>query len=125
MTVGIIGFENHVVSCVIGTFSEEREREQMLLIDLKVEYDWSHCLQTGQLQDALNYLQLAELCTSFAQEKQHLLLESLAHDIAQAILQQFAVNWVWLKIKKPAALSSAEFTYVELRSTREQPWTGH
>jgi len=111
MSNGIIGIKGHKVWCVIGCLPEERTKEQEITIDVKVRAKFS---QDQKIEERICYVKIAEVCTQVAKEKQHLLLESLAIDLLETLMTTFAINWAWVGIKKPSALPSAEFAFVEL-----------
>ncbi len=113
---GIIGFEQHKVSCTIGVLAEEKENPQEIWIDLKVEADFTLCLATDQVMHTVDYMGLANLCTKLAQSKHYHLIETLAAAIINSIFENYAVQAVKICIKKPQALSSAQYTFVEMQS---------
>ncbi len=110
---GIIGFEGLKLNCIIGIYPEERTAPQDLIIDLKVQYDVTKCIQAQSMEQALDYVQLAAVSRKIA-EKRHFLLEALAHDILDRIFNEFNVNWAWIKIRKPQAIPGAQHAFVEL-----------
>jgi 7,8-dihydroneopterin aldolase/epimerase/oxygenase len=111
---GIIGFKQLAISCIIGDFPEEWEQEQLIYVDLKVKADFSRCAQSDNLKDTVNYVQLAEICTQMAKTKKYRLLETFAYEVLERLLADFPLSWVWISVKKPAGIQSAQYTYVEL-----------
>jgi dihydroneopterin aldolase len=111
---GIIGFKGLAVSCVIGTEPHERMHEQELIIDLKVEADLSKVVASGRLEDTINYVSLAQICKEMAVKGRYLLIEKFAADVLQEISEQFPAKSVWIRVKKPLAISAAECAFVEL-----------
>lgn len=112
--IGIVGFDHHRVQCIVGVNPEERIAVQELYIDLKVEANFLSCVASDQVVDTISYVDLADVCTKVAKERQCALLETLAADILTVLLDQFAINRAWIRIKKPSALPSAEYAVVEL-----------
>ena len=115
---GIIGFKNHKIRCIIGTLPEERENEQEILVDLKVKVDFASCIKSDNVQDTVDYVTLAEICTNLAQHNKYQLIETYASNVLDKILSDFNVKWAWIKVKKPQALPTAEYTTVELKRER-------
>ena len=113
--LGTIGFEGYCVHCIIGTEPHEREVEQKLLIDLKVEADFSRVLVSESLHDTINYVLLASACKDLAQRGQYFLIEKYASDAVAMILTMFPVKSAWICVKKPAAIPDAECALVELK----------
>jgi dihydroneopterin aldolase len=115
---GILGIHQHQVSCIIGVYPEERQHEQTLIFDAKIKLDLSRSFASDQVQDSVNYVLIAQICTELAQQKQYFLLETLASNILDEYLQRFPVIWAWVSIKKPSAISSAAYAFVELERYR-------
>lgn len=111
---GIIGIHRHHIQCIIGIYPEERQHEQTVVVDLKVKIDFSACLASNRMQDTIDYVALAQVCTQLAHEKKYLLLETFARDVLDVCVQQFHVQWAWIRLQKPAAIPEAEYAYVEL-----------
>jgi FolB domain-containing protein len=123
---GRVGFENLRISCVIGTLNEEREKEQDILVDIKAEVRLDACLLTDRVKDTLDYTALAALCIRLARENKYHLLESLAGAIIKSAFELFEIRWVLVKIKKAAAISDANWAFVEMeKHQRRQKWLGH
>jgi dihydroneopterin aldolase len=112
---GTIGFNQHKIQCIIGVLPFERQDKQEILVDLKVVADFSRCAKTDSLDDTINYVAMAELCTRLAQSNHYQLLETFACEVLQKLFDQFPIQWAWIRIQKMAALSSG-YAYVELES---------
>ncbi len=110
---GIIGIHQHKIACIVGVYPEERQKEQMLIVDLKVKIDFFNCLHSGKVEDTINYVLLAKMCTQLAQEKKYLLLETFASDIVDHCILHLKVVWAWVRIQKPSAIPTAEDAYIE------------
>ena len=117
---GSIGFENHKIQCVIGHNPEERISPQDIYIDLKVKADFYKASQTDSLKDTVDYVALADLCRDLARSRSYHLMETFAADILRHLHLKFDIKWAYLKIKKPSAIDSADFTFVELEMNKEQ-----
>ena len=111
---GKIGFKNLVVQCLIGINPNEQDHEQELLIDLKIESDFTHSANSDSIIDTISYDDLAQICTEIAKSKRHHLMETLANHILQRITTDFNIAWAWIRIKKPKALKDAQHAFVEL-----------
>jgi dihydroneopterin aldolase len=117
---GVIGIDQLQIPCIIGIHSQERQMEQCVIVDLKIQRDWSQCVASGSIQDTLDYCLLAELCTTLAQQKKYFLLETFATEILDQCMDRFNPAWVWVRIQKPSAIPSARSAYVELERCRER-----
>jgi len=119
--MGIIGFDNLAIDCLIGHNEEEWNTPQQIRIDLKVKAPFAVAAQSHHLKDTVDYVELANICKTIAGQKHHRLMEGLASVILKTILESHPVAWAWIRIKKPAALPAADYTLVEL----EDVWRGH
>lgn len=120
MFKGMIGFEDYAIECIIGVFAEERKQPQKIFVDLKVEVDIEKGAQTDHFKDVYDYVQLAEMCTEMAQKKEYALLETFAYEVITKLEEDPQVFWAAIKIKKPSALESARYTFVELESQKKR-----
>lgn len=111
---GKIGFDNLSIQCTIGHNEEEWKTPQEILIDLKVQAPFAKSAESHKLQDTIDYIELARICEEVASAKHHSLLEGLANAILEKIRAKHKVSWGWIRIKKPAALTRAAYTLVEL-----------
>ena len=89
-------------------------REQDIYVDVKVKVDFSQAILFESLGDTLNYVLISDLCTRIAQEKKSYLIETLAKEILDQLFRCFKVSWAWIAIKKPSAILTAQYAFVEL-----------
>lgn len=113
-----IGVAHHRISCIIGVLPHERTQEQDIYVDIKVRTSFLSCIQSDHIQDTINYVDLAQWATELAQERKYALLETFAHEFLDRALADKRIEWGWIRIKKPSALVSAEYTFVELERSR-------
>ena len=111
--LGSIGFKQLRVRCIIGIEDHEKEKEQDLFIDVKVEFDLSVVSVSRLLEDTVDYVDLAKLTERIAQEGRYELVENYAIDLARAVLNKYPVLSVTLLIRKPQALDQAECSFIE------------
>lgn len=110
-----LGVSKHKIPCIIGIHPTEREQLQEVWVDIQVETDISKSLKSNKIDDTVDYTRLADICTELASIHCYHLLETFAHDVIQKVFEEFDVNWVWIKIKKPFAITTGEFAFVELK----------
>jgi dihydroneopterin aldolase len=117
---GTVGFEDYEMICIIGVNPEERVQPQPLYIDLMVETDFSRCVKSDRLEEAVDYRQLIEVCHQIADRKPQL-IERFAGEVLEELLAHFDISWAWIKVKKPRALPDGRYPFVELERFRDQP----
>ncbi len=112
---GNVTIEHLKVPCIIGVNPHERLSLQHIYIDLKIEFDMSACIATDNLNDTIDYVKIAELCSEIAQKGQYKLLESYAYAVIDAIDQLYNPFRIEIQVKKPLALAHANYAIVELK----------
>jgi len=96
------------IETIIGIYDWEREIRQIISIDLKMATDNRKAAATESIDDALNYKAVAKRLIQFVEESEFQLVETLAERIAEIILEEFAVNWLRLKLGKPGAVTGSK-----------------
>lgn len=112
--LGIVGVENHKIHCIIGNNPEEQLQPQDIYVDIRVKVDFARCTHSDRLKDTVDYTRLAHICSELATTRRYRIIETFAAEVLQRLVQEFDIQWAWIRIKKPAALPSADYTYVEL-----------
>jgi dihydroneopterin aldolase len=82
-----------------GVEEEERRQGATFLYDISV--DVSDKASSDQLEDTVDYTEVAELVREISDSRQFNLLEALASAIADAILGRFPVERVSVRVRKP------------------------
>jgi len=96
------------IETIIGIYGWEREIRQVISIDLKMATDNRKAAATESIEDALNYKAVAKRLIQFVEESEFQLVETLAERIAEIILEEFAVDWLRLKLGKPGAVTGSK-----------------
>lgn len=99
---------NLKVEAIIGIFDWERKVRQPILISLDMAYDISKAAKTNDIQDALNYKDVADRVTDFVVFEKFELLESLAEGVASLIMEEFNVNWLSVSCCKPTVMQNVD-----------------
>lgn len=119
MIRGTVGLDNLKIICFVGVYPHEKISMQELLIDLKIETDIAKCVATDSLSDAIDYDKLAGACGQIANSRHYHLIETLADAILDGLLKEFSIDSAWIRIKKSQSVVNAEFSFVELKRTRQ------
>lgn len=117
--IGSIGISDLKVNCVIGIYPHERTIEQNLFIDVKIKYDFQHARLSENVKDTIDYAKVAEVITELGVTNQYQLIETYAEDTAKKLLELFAIEEVYVKIKKPGAVKNAAYPFVEITRTKK------
>jgi dihydroneopterin aldolase len=103
----------------IGVPDEERSQPQKLR--LSVELKTASLVAAAQTDDVdltVDYDAVAQLIRRVAQERPRRLIETLAEDIAKAILRDFAVKEIRVRVDK-FIFADAESVSVEIKRPRK------
>ncbi|NGX41917.1 MAG: Dihydroneopterin aldolase [Chlamydiae bacterium] len=116
--IGTIGFKDLRIVCILGIEDEERVKEQEIFVDFRVTTDFSNSADSDHLEDTIDYVTLAEICTRLAKENQFQLLEKYAAEVLEAVLDNSNILEASIKVRKPKGLASAAYSFVELSRKR-------
>ena len=98
----IVYIEGFVAQTVIGIDKNELHERQPVQMDLAIGVPSLRACVTDCIDDTVNYAAVrAEVHTLLATHKVQL-LEALAEQIAQLLIDRFGAHWVRVKLCKPA-----------------------
>lgn len=86
-----------------GARPEEKTLGQRFIVDVELFLDLRQAGETDSLDFTVNYAQVFELVQSIVCGNPRQLIESVAEAIAGALLAQFPVDEVLVRVKKPQA----------------------
>ena len=95
------------IETIIGIYDWEREIKQTISLDLEMATDIRKAAQSDHIDDTLDYKAVSKRLISFVEESKFELVERLAEECAQLILNEFNVPWVRLKLNKGGAIRGA------------------
>ncbi|HTF97900.1 MAG TPA: dihydroneopterin aldolase [Cellvibrio sp.] len=95
------------IDTIIGIYDWEREVRQTVSIDLEMASDIRKAAETDDIQYALNYKAVSKRLIAYVENRNALLVEALAEEIAQIIRTEFSVPWLRLRLSKPGAIRGA------------------
>ncbi len=103
-----------------GVSASEQETGRMYEVDCEIEVDLAKAGQSDHLEDTINYEAVYNCIRESVEEKKYYLLEKLAEEISQKILDKFAVNQVTLRIRKMNPPIAGHIQAVEVEICRQQ-----
>lgn len=109
-----IFIESLQVEALIGVYDWERTQKTPLLVDVEMELDLSAASASDRVADTVDYAAAADLLERIAANSEFELLEALAGQMTSALLQQYPLSLVRLRISKPGILKNARNVAVEL-----------
>jgi 7,8-dihydroneopterin aldolase/epimerase/oxygenase len=84
-----------------GVTAAEREVGQRLVLDLRLDVGESDATVTDMVEDTVDYAQVCQLVALVAQQRSYKTLERLCAAIAERLIDDFEVEYVWVKAAKP------------------------
>ena len=104
----IIRITNLRLRTDIGFNPEEREKQQDVIINIKINYPAERAASSDQVSDALNYKIITKKVIQHVEEGQFLLLEKLVADVLDICSEHHWVRYASVTIDKPHALRFAD-----------------
>lgn len=96
------------IETVIGIYAWERKIKQTVRIDLDMGFDIRKAAESDSIDDALNYKAVAKRMIAFVGDSSFQLVETMAEQICNIVLNEFDVEWVSLRLGKPGAVSGSK-----------------
>lgn len=103
----IVYIEGLKVETVIGIYDWEREIRQAVCLDIQMATDIQAAAASEDIDNTLNYKTVSDRLISFIETSEFMLVETMAEEIAQIVLNEFGVRWMKLKLGKPGAVPAA------------------
>ena len=104
-----------------GNNQEEKELGQRFVVDIETFLDLSPAGISDNLSDTISYASLYQVVKKEVEGPSRNLLEALAETIASAILDQFGIHKVQVRILKPEApIKGSILDYAGVEITRER-----
>lgn len=94
---GIEGWGHH------GVLAHEREKGQRYLVDVRLDVDTSRAADTDQLEDAVDYSQVAQAVHAIIVGEPVNLVETLADRVLRALMKDERVREAAVVVHKPQA----------------------
>jgi 7,8-dihydroneopterin aldolase/epimerase/oxygenase len=99
----------------VGVPDDERSRPQRLLLTVELEHDFCRALLTDDVRHTIDYSAVAQRLAHFGDGRNWKLLETLAANVAEALLADFKPLSVTITVKK---FVIPEAQYVSVCMTR-------
>lgn len=95
------------IDTVIGIYDWERRITQTVSFDLEMATDIRKAAASDSIEDTLDYKSVAKRLIAFVSESKFQLVETLAEEVANIILNEFKVPWVRVRLNKKGAVRYA------------------
>ncbi len=98
----------------VGVTDAERAKPQRLLLNLEIELDLGPAAAKDDLTGTIDYYAVCQRLLRLGEGRQWRLIETLAVEIAQIVLQEFRAKSVLVQVKK-FVIPEARFVAVQVR----------
>ena len=96
------------IRTIIGIYDWEREQRQIVSLDLEMGSDIAKAAATDTIENALDYKAVAKRLIDFIENSEFYLVETMAEQVAEIVLNEFNVPWVKLRLGKPGAVTGSK-----------------
>jgi len=92
------------VDTVIGIYDWERRTRQTVIFDIEMGTNISKAAETDTIEHTLDYKAVAKRLFAFVGQSEFRLVETLAEQVAQILLEEFQVPWCRIRLNKKGAV---------------------
>lgn len=103
----IVFIEQLSVITTIGVYDWEQTIEQKLVFDIEMGWDNVAAAKSDDVNDCLSYADVSETVISHVEGQRFALVERVAEEVAELLLNRFNSPWVRIKVSKPGAVARA------------------
>ena len=101
----------------VGVPDEERAQPQRLLVTVDMTFDFSSAAATDRVTKTIDYAEVAQKIMTFGEGRSWKLIEKVATDVADLVLNEFQPEAVMVVVKK-FPLPQASYVSVSVTQTR-------
>ena len=103
----IVFIEQLSVITTIGVYDWEQTIEQKLVFDIEMGWDNRKSAKSDDVNDCLSYADISETVIAHVEGQRFALVERVAEEVAELLLEKFNSPWVRIKLSKPGAVARA------------------
>ena len=120
----LIFIEGLTGETIIGIHDSELRRPQPLVIDVVAGVARAQACATDRIADTIDYGVVRERLLRLLREHRLQLLEAFAAAVADILIDEYAAEWVRVRVTKPRKFDDVQAVGVQIERTRAQPATG-
>ncbi|AJJ62115.1 bifunctional dihydroneopterin aldolase/7,8-dihydroneopterin epimerase [Yersinia aldovae] len=103
----IVFIEELSVITTIGVYDWEQTIQQKLVFDIEMGWDNRKAAASDDVNDCLSYADISVAVIKYVESQRFALVERVAEEIADLLLQRFKSPWVRIKVSKPGAVAQS------------------
>ena len=116
----IIYLKDLRIDTIIGIYDWERQTRQTVILDVEMGTDISRAAATDKINDTLNYKAVAKRLITFVENSEYQLVETLAEQVANILLNEFSIPWVRVTLNKQGAVRGVRDVGVIIERGKKQ-----
>ncbi len=103
----IVFIEGLILETVIGVYDWERNVRQKLSFDIEMGFDISDAALCDNLEDTLNYAEVADDLQAMARDHDFQLLEAFVGKVIDTVSEKYQLPWIKITVRKLGAVANA------------------
>ena len=104
----------------MGTHLIKPEKDGVFEIDLELFLPLNQSGKSDNLDNTINYQDIMRITTEAFTCKQYSLVEAAAESVCNSLLNEFEIDNIIIRVRKPHAPIQAEFDSVEIELNRKK-----
>ena len=120
MSVDSIRINNLKVPARHGVYEFEKEKNGIFEIDLELFSSLYRPGESDKLEDTINYQDIIQTTIEAFTFKQFSLVEAAAQSVCNSLLNEFQIDSIIIRVRKPHAPIKADFDNVEVELHRKK-----
>jgi D-erythro-7,8-dihydroneopterin triphosphate epimerase len=113
-----IRIKNLRLRTFIGFNEEELEKRQDVIINVRFDYAADQAADTDEVEYAVNYRTVTKQIIALVEDGQFMLLEKLASEVLELVMENELVCQAKVEVDKPHALRFADSVSVSMSASR-------
>jgi len=102
-----------------GVYEFEKEKEGTFELDIELYLPLLKAGESDRLEDTINYEDIISVVTKAFTDKQYALVEAAAQSVCDRLLNDFKIDKITVRVRKPHAPIDADFETVEVQLNRK------
>lgn len=103
----IVFIEQLTAITTIGVYDWEQTIQQKLVFDIEMAWDNRPAAASDDVKDCLSYADVSQAILQHVEGGRFALVERVAEEVSELLLQRFKSPWVRIKVSKPGAVAQA------------------
>lgn len=102
-----------------GVYEFEKEKDGTFELDIELYLPLLKAGESDRLEDTINYEDIISVVTKAFTDKQYALVEAAAQSVCDRLLNDFKIDKITVRVRKPHAPIDANFETVEVQLNRK------